>query len=51
MGNKKAIYKNQKDHIAIFQEKSIRRSWHDEEWWFSVIDVIAVLSDSIKPRD
>ena len=37
--------------IAIFQEKSIRRSWHDEEWWFSVIDVIAVLSDSIKPRD
>ena len=34
------------NHIAVFQEKTIRRTWHNEEWWFSVIDVVGVLSDS-----
>jgi len=28
------------DHIAVFQEKTIRRSWHENAWWFSVIDVM-----------
>lgn len=32
--------------IAVFQEQSIRRAWHQLEWWFSVIDVIGVLSES-----
>ncbi len=34
------------NHIAIFQEKSIRRTWHNEEWWFSVVDVCNVLTES-----
>ena len=34
------------DRIVVFQEKTIRRTWHGEEWWFSVIDVLGVLSDS-----
>lgn len=34
------------NHIAVFQEATIRRTWHNEEWWFSVFDVVAVLSDS-----
>ncbi|MBW6493841.1 MAG: Bro-N domain-containing protein [Burkholderiaceae bacterium] len=36
------------DHsrIAIFQEKAIRRVWRKDEWWFSAIDVCAVLTDS-----
>ncbi|MDP2027392.1 Bro-N domain-containing protein [Sulfuriferula sp.] len=38
-------------HTAIFQEKTIRRAWHNEEWWFSVADVVAVLSDSVNPGD
>ena len=33
-------------HIAVFQEVSIRRAWHNEEWWFSVADVCGVLTDS-----
>ena len=33
-------------HIALFQEQAIRRAWHRNEWWFSVIDVVGVLSDS-----
>ena len=41
---------NQK-HLVVFQNKSIRRIMVDDEWFFSVIDVIAVLTDSANPRD
>lgn len=34
------------NHIAVFQEKTIRRTWHEEEWWFSVVDVCGVLTES-----
>lgn len=34
------------NHLVIFQEKNIRRVWHENAWWFSVIDVVGVLSDS-----
>ena len=27
----------------------IRRQWHEEQWYFSVVDVIAVLTDSDAP--
>lgn len=37
--------------IAIFEGKNIRRIFVDNEWWFSVIDVIAMLTESDKPRD
>jgi hypothetical protein len=33
-------------HLVVFQNKRIRRTWHDGEWFFSVIDVVAVLTDS-----
>ena len=38
------------NHIAIFQETTIRRVWHKEEWWFALSDVIVVLTDSADPR-
>jgi hypothetical protein len=34
------------NHIAVFQESSIRRVWHNEAWWFSVVDVCAILTAS-----
>ncbi|MEY2952311.1 MAG: hypothetical protein RLZZ401_398 [Pseudomonadota bacterium] len=34
------------NHIAVFQESGIRRVWHNEEWWFSVADVCAILTAS-----
>ncbi|TRZ64530.1 MAG: phage antirepressor protein [Rhodocyclaceae bacterium] len=34
------------NHIAVFQEQAIRRTWHNEEWWFSVVDVCGVLTES-----
>jgi hypothetical protein len=37
--------------IVVFQERSIRRTWHNDEWWFAVADVVAVLADSINPSD
>jgi len=36
-------------HLVVFQNKSIRRIMVDDEWFFSVIDVIAVLTDSTDP--
>ena len=30
--------------------KVIRRTWHNEEWWFAIVDVVAVLTDSVQPE-
>ena len=40
----------QNNKIILFQEKEIRRVWHHEEWWFSIVDVIEVLTGSPRPR-
>ncbi len=42
-----------KEAIKIFEEKKVRTVWDDEteEWYFSVVDVIAVLTDSSNPTD
>ncbi len=32
--------------LIVFQDKKIRRTWHNDEWYFSVSDIIAVLTDS-----
>src|SRR3989338_37109 len=36
--------------LVIFQDKKIRRIWHQDKWFFSVVDVIEVLTDSKTPR-
>jgi len=38
-------------NLALFEGQKIRRVWHNDEWWFSVTDVIQVLTASTKPRD
>jgi len=37
--------------LVVFKNKKIRRILHDDEWHFAVVDVIAALTDSDKPRD
>ena len=37
--------------MAVFKGKEIRRIIRDNEWYFSVVDIIAALTDSNKPRD
>ncbi len=36
--------------LALFQEQTVRRVWYQETWYFSIIDVIAILTDSKSPR-
>ena len=38
------------NYIAVFQETSIRRVWRNEEWWFAIVDVVGVLTDSVQPE-
>ena len=49
MGGKK-LKKNTEKTIAIFEEKEVRRIWHDEQWYFSIIDIVSILSESPNPR-
>ena len=37
--------KKQTSAIIVFESRKIRREWHQEEWWFSVIDVVSVLTE------
>lgn len=39
--------------IKLFEEKKVRSVWNEEEqqWYFSVIDVVEVLTESVNPRD
>ncbi len=41
---------NEITKIALFQKKEIRRIIYNNEWWFSVVDVIEALTDTINPR-
>ena len=43
---------SKKDKIQLFQEQTVRTHWDekDERWYFSIIDVVAVLTDSPRPR-
>jgi DNA-damage-inducible protein D len=36
--------------LVVFQDKKIRRTWFNDEWWFSVVDVIGALTDSERAR-
>lgn len=40
-----------KEAIKIFEEKKVRTLWDNEteEWYFSIVDVLSVLTDSIDP--
>ena len=37
--------------LVVFQGKKIRRTWHNDGWYFSVVDVVAVLTDSTDAKD
>ena len=41
----------EKNKLVVFQDKKIRRIWHNDDWYFSVIDVVQVLTDSNNPRN
>ena len=43
----------QKDAIKLFEERKIRTVWDEdqEKWYFSVVDIVSVLTDSANPTD
>ena len=40
-----------KDALVVFEGARIRRKWNDEQWYFSVVDVVRLLTDSVDPKD
>ena len=36
--------------LAVFEGKSIRRIWHNDEWWFVIEDIVSVLTNSTDPK-
>ncbi|MCZ7406554.1 MAG: BRO family protein [Candidatus Methanoperedens sp.] len=39
-----------KEALVVFEGAKIRRTWHDSQWYFSVVDVVEALTDSPTPR-
>jgi len=37
--------------MVVFKGKSIRRTWLDEKWFFSIVDIIGALTESVNARD
>jgi len=50
---KKILWKkdkmDKKDKIIVFENRKIRQTWFNEEWWFVAVDIIRALSDSKDP--
>lgn len=44
---------DENNSIQLFEDRKIRTAWDEEkeEWYFSVVDVVAALSDSANPTD
>jgi len=40
----------QNNAMVVFQDKRIRRIWHNNEWYFSVVDIVGALTESPSPR-
>lgn len=40
----------EQNKVVLFQEKNIRRVWHEEKWWFVIEDVVSVLTESSNPK-
>ena len=41
-----------KEAIKLFEERKVRTIWDDthEKWYFSIVDVVAILTDSPNPQ-
>jgi len=42
---------NPQNKLVVFQGSEVRRAWHNNEWYYSLVDVVAVLSESKNPTD
>ena len=44
------MHEEEESNLAVFEGREIRKTLHEGEWWFSVIDVIEVLVGGARPR-
>ena len=44
-------FKTEETKIVIFKNQEIRKTFYKNEWWFSVIDVVKAITDSLNARD
>ena len=44
---------SKQEALKLFEDRNVRVVWDDEQqqWYFSVVDVVAVLTDSANPTD
>ncbi len=42
---------NKENKLIVFKNKNIRRAWFDEQWYYGIIDVVGILTDSKNPTD
>ncbi|MFA6268473.1 MAG: BRO family protein [archaeon] len=47
-GTKSRDFVSQK--LIVFEGNQIRKTWHKEEWWFSIVDIVQALTDSTVPK-
>ncbi len=46
----KELKQNIGANIAIFRGRKIRKTIYKNEWWFAIVDVVSVLTDSVQPE-
>lgn len=41
------------NNIKLFENKKVRSVWNeaDQKWYFSIVDIVEVLTDSVNPTD
>ena len=38
-------------NMALFEERQVHRLFHNDEWWFVLVDIVSALTDSANPSD